>query len=72
MGVVHGLEGDAGVIAVEVAVLDEILDGVDDLEGLSAWMRCERRRDPPSYLLQQLCLLETCFQHCNGISGVFA
>lgn len=31
MGVVHGLEGDAGVIAVEVAVLDQVLDGVDDL-----------------------------------------
>lgn len=31
MGVVHGLEGDAGIIAIEVAVLDEILDGVDDL-----------------------------------------
>ena len=30
--VVHGLEGDAGVIAVEVAVLDEVFDGVDDLE----------------------------------------
>jgi hypothetical protein len=31
VGVVHGLESDAGVIAVEVAVLDEVLDGVDDL-----------------------------------------
>lgn len=31
MGVVHGLEGDSGVIAIEVAVLDKILDGVDDL-----------------------------------------
>jgi hypothetical protein len=31
VGVVHGLEGDAGVIAVEVAVLDEVLDSVDDL-----------------------------------------
>lgn len=31
MGVVHGLESDAGVIAVEVAVLDQVLDGVDDL-----------------------------------------
>ena len=31
VGVVHGLERDAGVIAVEVAVLDEIFDGVDDL-----------------------------------------
>jgi len=32
MGVVHGLEGDTGIIAIEVAVLDEILDGVNDLE----------------------------------------
>jgi hypothetical protein len=31
VGVVHGLESDAGVIAVEIAVLDEVLDGVDDL-----------------------------------------
>ena len=31
MGVVHGLECDAGVIAVEVAVLHEIFDGIDDL-----------------------------------------
>jgi hypothetical protein len=30
--VIHGLEGDTGVIAVEVAVLDKVLDGVDDLE----------------------------------------
>jgi len=29
--VVHGLERDARVIAVEVAVLYEVLDGVDDL-----------------------------------------
>jgi hypothetical protein len=32
VGVVHGLEGDSGVIAVEVAVLHEIFDGVDDLK----------------------------------------
>jgi hypothetical protein len=31
VGIVHGLESNAGVIAVEVAVLDEILDGIDDL-----------------------------------------
>lgn len=31
MGVIHGLEGDAGVIAVEVAVLDKVLDCVDHL-----------------------------------------
>lgn len=30
--VVHGLEGDSRVIAVEVAVLHEVLDGVDDLD----------------------------------------
>lgn len=29
--VVHGLQGDAAVVAVEVAVLDEILDRIDDL-----------------------------------------
>jgi hypothetical protein len=31
VGVVHGLERDSRVIAVEVAVLHEILDGIDDL-----------------------------------------
>jgi hypothetical protein len=40
MAVVHGLEGDAAVIAVEVAVLHEVLDRIDNLEegdGLSEW-----------------------------------
>lgn len=32
MGVIHGLEGDAGVIAVKVTVLNEVLDGVDNLK----------------------------------------
>lgn len=41
VGVVHGLERNAGVIAVEVAVLHEVLDGVDDLYGGSAGA-CER------------------------------
>lgn len=31
VGVVHSLEGDSGVITVEVAVLHEIFDGVGDL-----------------------------------------
>jgi hypothetical protein len=35
MRVVHGLEGNARVIAVEVAVLYEVLDGVDDLRGVN-------------------------------------
>jgi hypothetical protein len=33
--VVHGLESHTGVIAVEVAVLDEILDCIDDLKNLA-------------------------------------
>lgn len=52
MGVVHGLEGDAGVIAVEVAVLDKVLDSIDNLcdcEGLS-WHVFSGQR----YLLQQV------------------
>jgi hypothetical protein len=31
VGVVHGLKSDAGVIAVEVAVLNEVLDCIDNL-----------------------------------------
>lgn len=36
MGVVHGLKGETAVIAVEVAVLDKILDCVDNLVEMSA------------------------------------
>lgn len=32
VGVVHGLKGEAGVVAIEVAVLHEIFDRIDDLE----------------------------------------
>lgn len=35
VGIVHGLERDTGVIAVEVAVLNEIFDGIDDLIDMS-------------------------------------
>jgi hypothetical protein len=31
MAVVHCLQGDAAVIAVEVAVLHQVLDRIDDL-----------------------------------------
>ena len=37
MVVVHGLERNTGVIAVEVAVLHEVRDGVDDLVGGSVY-----------------------------------
>lgn len=46
VGVVHGLEGDAGVITVEVAVLDEVLDSVDDLlEELGLLKTCFKHCD---------------------------
>lgn len=32
--VVHGLEGDSGIIAVEVAVLHQVLNGIDNLHRL--------------------------------------
>lgn len=32
MGVIHGLEGNAGVIAVEIAVLHEVSDCIDNLD----------------------------------------
>jgi hypothetical protein len=41
--VVHGLEGDTGVIAVEVAVLDKVLDGVDDLVERTLGQELDRR-----------------------------
>ena len=34
-------------------------------------MKCDDDRIDSAHLLQQLCLLETGFQHCCGISGVF-
>ena len=34
------MEGDAGVVAVEVAVLDQVFDGVDDLQHVS-WVPLE-------------------------------
>ena len=32
MGVVHGLKRDTGVIAVEITVLNQVLDGFNNLE----------------------------------------
>lgn len=58
--VVHSLERNAGVIAIEVAVLDEILDGVDNLDVVSRWLAMSARL---TYLLQQVGLLESGFKH---------
>jgi hypothetical protein len=35
MGVVHGLEGNTRVIAVEVAILNKVLDRIDNLINLA-------------------------------------
>ena len=40
MGVIHGLECDTGVIAVEVAVLDKVFDSIDDLGEDSSVLGC--------------------------------
>jgi hypothetical protein len=54
------LKGNTGVIAVEVAVLDEILNCIDDLEKL---VRRAKSYEYATDLLQHISLLETCFQH---------
>lgn len=68
MGVVHGLKGDTGVIAIEVAVLDQVLDRVDNLvtKALIIMLDIKRREriQRKTYTLQQTGLLETGFQHC--------
>ncbi len=66
MRIVHGLEGDARVIAVEVAILYQVFDSVHDLE------RCEYADlegfPNVSYLLEQVCLLQPCLEHCVELS----
>ena len=56
--VVHCLEGDAGVIAVEVAVLYEVLDRIDDLCQVSSWQKYLKDL---TCLLEQIGLLQSCF-----------
>jgi hypothetical protein len=62
------LEGDSGVIAVEVAVLDEVLDGVDDLQMLLKMRVMGEECMFGVYLLQKSGLLQTCFKHCEDVS----
>jgi hypothetical protein len=65
--VVHSLQRDAGVIAIEVAILDKVLDGFDDLSilvgSLTGLMVIY------IYLLEGVCLVKTCFQHCSVVSA---
>ncbi len=67
MGVVHCLESNAGIIAVEVAILHEILDGIDNLGTVSSLSELELQR---LYLLEQTCLLEPGFQHWPKLACV--
>lgn len=65
MAVIHGLEGDAAVIAVEIAILDEILDRIDNLgEKTLGRPPAANLQEPSIYLLQDARLLESCLQHC--------
>lgn len=57
MGVVHGLEGDARVIAIEVTILNQVFDGVNHL--LRSVMA--KQSGMVAYLLQGVRLLKTCF-----------
>ena len=60
VGVVHGLQRDARVIAVEVAVLNKVFDGIDNL-------LCRQKRlvlfAGEVYLLQHVGLVQACFKH---------
>ncbi len=54
MRVVHRLEGNAAVIAVEVAVLDQVFDGIHDLNTISMRSPAGRGVSPSStWLLAQ-------------------
>jgi hypothetical protein len=72
MAVVHCLQGDAAVIAVEVAVLHQVLDRVDDLQEKALERSTESdvlnlQAENITYLLQDARLLQPCFQHgCDG------
>lgn len=76
MTVVHCLKGDAAVVAVEVAILNEIANGFDNLGEMSAGCGNAGRaigneiiviitESLPgcSNLLHERGLLKTCFQH---------
>ena len=58
MGVIHGLERNSGVIAIEVAVLNEVFDSIDDLVGAklasNGYLHCNLW---VTYALQKTCLL---------------
>jgi len=63
VGIVHGLESDPGVIAVEVTIVDQILDRIDNLAYQYLLVMYAHSS---AYLLQQVGLLKTCFKHYNA------
>lgn len=66
--VVHGLEGDPGVIAVEVAVLDQVLDGLNDLVRRNQCAEMMISGSSFTYPLQKRGLFQSCFQHWVPVS----
>lgn len=63
MRIVHCLKGNAGVIAVKVAILDQVLDGIDNLGNHQSMLVIVQRS---TCLLQQIGLLQPRFKHCEG------
>lgn len=55
MGIVHGLKGDARVIAVKVAVLNQVFDCIDNLQ--VSQNKAKSNLESIIDLLQKVCLL---------------
>ena len=61
VGVVHGLQSDAGIIAVEITILDKIFDCIDNLERyqIGKDLDCMMSTVPSSAILPALNVLPT-------------
>jgi hypothetical protein len=68
--VVHGLQGDSRVIAVEVAVLDKTADSVDDLKFVSVLATTASICGGGGiYPLQNIRLFQSCLKHCEKLAS---
>jgi hypothetical protein len=63
VGVVHGLQRNARVIAIEVAVLDEVFDRVYNLASCQYPPYSGYRYAALAYLLEDISLFEARFKH---------
>ena len=55
MGIVHRLKGDAGVIAIKIAVLNQVFDCIDNLQ--ASQNKAKTSLESIIDLLQKVCLL---------------